>query len=87
MSDVEGVQRLKGFTKGFFALRDEAGRVLISDLRMGPEPDYTFTFAEAEERSAAVPLAMPKQLGRRGNIKCSLSCWGSASSPRQCRRP
>lgn len=87
LSDVERVQRLKGFTKGFFALRDEAGRVLISDLRMGQEPDYTFTFAVAEKHSAAVPLAMPEQLGRRGDIKCSLSCWGSASSPRQCRRP
>ena len=87
LSDVEGVQRLKGFIKGFFALCDEAGRVLISDLRMGPEPDYTFTFAVAEKRSAAVPLAMPEQFGRRGDIKCSLSCWDSTSSPRQCRRP
>ena len=73
---VEGVQRLRDFTKGFFALREDAGRVLISDLRMGQEPDYTFTFAVAEKRSAAVPLAVPEQLGRRGDIKCSLSWLG-----------
>jgi inner membrane protein len=76
LSGVEGVQRLKGFTKGFFALREDAGRVLISDLRMGQEPDYIFTFAVAEKRSAAVPLAVPEQLGRRGDIKCSLSWLG-----------
>ena len=76
LSGVESVQRLKGFTHGFFALREEAGRVLISDLRMGQEPDYTFTFAVAEKRSAAVPLAAPEQLGRRGDIKCSLSWLG-----------
>ena len=73
LSGVEGVQRLKGFTKGFFALRDDAGRVLISDLRMGQEPDYIFTFAVAEKRSAAVPLVVPEQLGQRGDLKCSLS--------------
>ena len=76
LSGVEGVQRLTSFTKGFFALRNEAGRVLISDLRMGQEPDYTFTFAVAEKRSAAVPLAVPEQLGRRGDIRCSLSWLG-----------
>ena len=76
LSGVEGVQRLRGFTDGFVALREEAGRVLISDLRMGQEPDYTFTFAVAEKRSAAVPLAVPEQLERRGNIKCSLSWLG-----------
>ena len=73
LSGVEGVQQLKSFTKGFFALRDEAGRVLISDLRMGQEPNYIFTFAVAEKRSAAVPLVVPEQLGRRGDLKCSLS--------------
>ena len=70
---VDSVQRLSDFTQGFFALRTDAGRVLISDLRMGQEPDYTFTFAIAQKRSAAVSLAVPEQLGSRGDIKCSLS--------------
>ena len=76
LSGVDGVRRLTGFTHGFFALREEAGRILISDLRMGQEPDYIFTFAVAEKRSAAVPLAVPEQLGRRGNIRCSLFWLG-----------
>ncbi len=76
LSGVEGVQRLKGFTSGFYALREEAGRMLISDLRMGQEPDYTFTFAVAEKRSAAVPLSSPEQLGQPGDIRCSLAWLG-----------
>jgi len=69
-SAVEGVQRLRHFTQGFYALREDAGRVLISDLRMGQEPSYVFTFAVA---SAGLPLAVPQQLEGRGNIGCSLS--------------
>ena len=86
LSGIEGVPRLRAFTKGFFALRDEAGRVLISDLRMGQEPDYIFTFAVAEKRSAAVPLAVPEQFKGRCDIACGLSwlgkrIWGGAPLP------
>jgi inner membrane protein len=93
LSVVEGVRRLRGFTQGFFALRETAGRVLISDLRMGQEPNYTFTFAIAEKHSAPVPLAVPEQLGNRGDIGCSLSwlrqrLWGAPLPPpmRFCRK-
>ena len=72
LSGVEGVRQLQNFTKGFFVLRNDDGRMLISDLRMGQEPDNIFTFAVAEKRSAAVPLVVPEQLRRRGVIKCSL---------------
>ena len=76
LTNADGVQLLRAFSKGFFALREEAGRVLISDLRMGQEPSYTFTFAVAEKRSAAVPLARPEMVGGRGDIACSLSWLG-----------
>jgi inner membrane protein len=46
--------------------------VLISDLRMGQEPSYTFTFHVADKHSAAVPLASPQQLGGRGDVGCLL---------------
>ncbi len=68
LGGVDGVQRLKSFSKGFFALRDDGARVLISDLRMGQEPYYTFTFAVADRRSPAVPLSTPEQVGARPDI-------------------
>ena len=76
LQGTDGVQRLRAFSKGFYAMREDAGRVLISDLRMGQEPTYTFTFAVAEKRSAAVPLAQPEMVGGRGDIACSLSWLG-----------
>jgi inner membrane protein len=63
-----GVQRIRAFSKGFYALRQDGARVLISDLRMGQEPAYIFTFAVAERHSAAVPLAVPQQVGGRPEV-------------------
>jgi len=68
----EEVQRLRSFSKGFYALREEAGRVLMTDLRMGQEPNYIFSFAVAQRHSAPVLLAQPEQIGTRINFKCGL---------------
>ncbi len=54
-------ERVVWFSHGFYALRQQAGNTLISDLRMGEAPDYTFTFnlgrpeapAAAPQREAA----------------------------------
>ena len=70
------VQRVEAFSKGYSAMREEAGRVLISDLRMGQQPHYTFTFAVAEKRSAAVPLDLPELVSSRGDVRCLLSWLG-----------
>ena len=69
---VDGVQRIAAFSKGFYKLQQVGERVLLSDLRMGQEPYYTFTFAVAERRSPPVPLATPVQLGVRPDIERGL---------------
>ncbi|CAH0183332.1 hydrolase [bacteria symbiont BFo1 of Frankliniella occidentalis] len=38
------VQRVAWFSRGFFAMKQVNGYITITDLRMGEEPDYTFTF-------------------------------------------
>ena len=76
-AEVEGVQRLRAFTHGFYALRQDGHRLLISDLRMGQEPAYTFTFAVAQRNgSAVVPLVPSQQLGSRPNVDCALPWLG-----------
>ena len=57
---IDGVQRIAAFSHGFFSLHEADGRVLISDLRMGQEPHYSFTFAVAERQSPPVPLDVPE---------------------------
>jgi len=65
---IDGVQRLRDFSKGFYALRQDGSRVVISDLRMGQEPTYIFAFVVAERHSAALPLPAPVQVGSRPDI-------------------
>lgn len=46
---VPSVQRLLWFNQGFMkATVDDHGVLIVSDLRMGQEPDYVFRFAVAE---------------------------------------
>ncbi len=42
------VQRLKWFTHGFYSVSSEEGAVVITDLRMGVEPNFAFRFKVAE---------------------------------------
>jgi inner membrane protein len=43
--DVDAVKRIAAFSQGFFKMQSsEQGRVLLTDLRMGQEPNYTFNF-------------------------------------------
>ena len=72
LQGVDGVQRLVAFTKGFYKLEERAGRLLITDLRMGQEPNYSFTFAVAERRSPLLVLAEPEQIPMAFDIPRSL---------------
>ncbi len=38
------IERLKWFSRGFFSVHKEGTRIIYSDLRMGIEPDYVFSF-------------------------------------------
>jgi inner membrane protein len=55
------VQRLQWFTHGFYSLQQIAGGIVMTDLRMGMEPDYTFRFRVA---AAGNPHPVP-EAGRR----------------------
>ena len=70
---IDGVRRIRDFSKGYWALRQDGSRVVISDLRMGQQPTYTFAFAVAERHSAAVPLPAPVQVGGRPDIGPALA--------------
>jgi inner membrane protein len=62
---TDALQRIVAFSKGFYALKQEGRQVLLSDLRMGQEPAYIFTFAIAERASPPQALATPVQVGGR----------------------
>lgn len=65
LKGLDAVQRIAAFSKGFYKLRLEGDRVLLSDLRMGQEPNYIFTFEVAQRHSAPEPTMPPVQVGTR----------------------
>ena len=86
LQGIEGVQRIAAFSKGFYKLQRDDDRLLISDLRMGQEPNYIFTFAVAERRSAPAPLVPPVHLGARPDLERGLPwlwrrLWGEPLPP------
>jgi inner membrane protein len=62
------MQRMEWFTHGFFSLREQDGRAILSDLRMGQEPNYVFTFVVAQRQSPQFAEVTPTAMGGRGDI-------------------
>ncbi len=83
LQGVEGVQRIVVFSKGFYKLHEDGRRVRISDLRMGQEPSYIFSFEVAERRSPPVALAVAEQVGERVDFGRALPwLWRRAQGER-----
>jgi inner membrane protein len=68
VTQIDAVRRLQSFSHGFYRLAESGGRLAISDLRMGMEPNYLFTFEVAERHSAPVPLIPTRQVGMRVDL-------------------
>ena len=60
--DVPAVRRLAWFNHGFMKARECDGRLELTDLRMGAEPDYSFVFAVAQREGEAWRGIPPEQL-------------------------
>jgi Predicted membrane-bound metal-dependent hydrolases len=61
-AEIPAVARLAWFNHGFMKARVRDGRLELSDLRMGAEPDYTFVFAVAARDGDAWHAMPPEQL-------------------------
>lgn len=77
------VDRIAWFSHGFYRMREKDGVLQISDLRMGQEPHYTFTFNLPQDDCAAVgkpasacrhqdvdtaPVLVPQQIDLRTSL-------------------
>lgn len=60
--DFKVVQRLTWFNHGFQKAETYEDKLVLSDLRMGSEPDYTFRFAVAKHNSPTWREIPPEQL-------------------------
>lgn len=60
--ELPAVQRLLWFNRGFMKAEVREGQIVLSDLRMGAEPDYSFNFAVARVSDAGIEEIRPEQL-------------------------
>lgn len=70
------VGRIAWFSHGFFAMHENNGRAVISDLRMGQEPSYVFSFTIPQ-----TPAAKPERLAQQLDLRAGLGwlwsrMWG-----------
>lgn len=78
--EIPAVQRLQWFNHGFMRAQVKDGELVLSDLRMGLEPDYNFNFAVAAEHDGQWQAIAPQQqqpsyreAGNRGVLKQRLA--------------
>ncbi|QQQ00255.1 metal-dependent hydrolase [Lysobacter enzymogenes] len=62
VSGYPAVHRLQWFNHGFMKAEERDGRLVLSDLRMGAEPDYNFRFAVARREAGGWREIAPEQL-------------------------
>jgi inner membrane protein len=63
------VERVARFSHGFWAMAAHDGRIAITDLRMGQEPAYVFSFVVARQQGGLpVPLDDTTRIGRRPDL-------------------
>jgi inner membrane protein len=60
--DYASVERLRWFNHGFMKAQRRGELLVLSDLRMGSEPDYSFRFAVARRNGAHWQEMAPEQL-------------------------
>lgn len=67
------VARIAWFTQGFFTLRAAADEIILSDLRMGQEPDYVFAFRIARRVGATLAPQPAVLVGGTGDAPALLA--------------
>jgi inner membrane protein len=75
MNELKGnwaAERMAWFTQGFYSLREVKGEAILTDLRMGQEPNYVFQFALAQRQGAAWKEITPQPRGNRGDAAKAL---------------
>lgn len=73
LGPLDRAERIRAFSHGFYKVQQRGPQVLITDLRMGLEPFYTFSFAVAERTPQALrPLTVPQAAGQRVDLSRAL---------------
>ena len=73
LQDLEAVRRIATFSHGFFRMHVQGGEAFITDLRMGQEPGYVFSFRIARREGDRWVPVTPGNQGGRMNVRAGLA--------------
>jgi inner membrane protein len=62
---IWAVQRMAWFSHGFYRIHQQGGYAFVTDLRMGQEPHYTFSFRVARRQGRDWVPVLAQNHGRR----------------------
>lgn len=71
--DYPAVARIAWFTQGLFKLGERDGKVVISDLRMGQEPYYSFNFVVGQRQSPTIAAVAPTRFREQHDARTGLA--------------
>jgi inner membrane protein len=71
--DYPSVARVAWFTQGLFKLSERDGRIVISDLRMGQEPYYSFNFVIGRRQSPTIAAVTPMRFREQHDVRTGLA--------------
>lgn len=59
LDGIDAFEKLKWFSRGYYRMAEQDGKIVVSDLRMGLTPSYVFRFAIADYDGGAVTPIPP----------------------------
>jgi len=65
LQSIPAANRLMWFSHGFFSIQRDGNDIIISDLRMGVEPAYVFSFRIAEVNGLTLSAVTPETVDTR----------------------
>lgn len=75
IGDNISVQRLQWFTKDFYAAFLQQDHMVVTDLRMGLEPDYVFSFKVAKISNPHPQAILPQRVKTERNLQRLKWVW------------
>jgi inner membrane protein len=67
------VDRIAWFSHGFFKMSERDGQAVITDLRMGQEPYYSFNFIVAQRQSPTFAFVPPRVYREQHDLRTGLA--------------
>lgn len=71
--DNPSVARVVWFTQGLFKMSERDGNVIISDLRMGQEPSYSFNFIVAQRQDSGISAIPPVRFRQPREVRTGIA--------------